>query len=101
MIKDGKPILHQCERCERTKITTLVTFKQNVSYFFQRQEFSGRVCLGCMNQEFLKFEFVTLVGTWCGIIGCLLGPVYILTNLLEYLFSGSFLIMRDTDKLGI
>lgn len=53
-----------------------------------------------MSQEFLKFEFVTLFGTWWGIIGCLLGPVYILTNLLEYL-SGSFLIIRETAKLGI
>jgi hypothetical protein len=94
------PVPRKCDRCGQAKTTALVTFKQNISYIFRRQEreFSGWVCFGCMTGEFIKFEFVTLIGTWWGIIGCLLGPVFILTNLLEYL-SGSFLVGRDAIRL--
>src|SRR5260221_5746194 len=90
----------KCDRCGRTKITSLVTYKENISYFFRRQEreFSGRVCFGCMTLKFVEFELVTLVGTWWGIIGFLLGPVFILMNLLEYI-SGSFLILHDATKM--
>lgn len=89
-------IPYSCDLCGGITATAHVTFKQNVSYFFRRQEkeFSGRVCFGCMTAKFVKSESVTLLGTWWGIIGCLLGPVFILMNLLEYL-SGSFLIGRD------
>jgi hypothetical protein len=87
---------HKCNLCSGYSATTLVTFKQNVSYLFARreQEFSGRVCFGCMTATFLKFEFVTLVGTWWGIIGCFVGPFFVFTNLLEYI-AGSFSIARD------
>src|SRR6266498_2670704 len=86
----------ECDQCKRRRITTLVVFKQNVSYFFQRREreYSGYVCFGCMSARFIEFEFVTLLGTWWGIIGCILGPIFILQNLLGYL-SGCFLISRD------
>ena len=53
-----------------------------------------------MTRKFVRFEFVTLIGTWWGIIGCLLGPVFILTNLLEYL-SGSVLIGRNRTRLWV
>jgi hypothetical protein len=89
-------ILHPCERCGHIRITTLVTFKQNVSFIFRRwqRELSGQLCFVCMTATFSKFEIVTLFGTWGGMIGCLLGPYFILTNLFEYL-AGSFLIARD------
>jgi hypothetical protein len=89
-------IPRQCDCCGRTRITTLANFRQNVSFFFGRRErvFSGKICFVCMTKEFLKFETTTLFGTWWGLIGCLLGPVYLLYNLLEYA-SGSFLIARD------
>jgi hypothetical protein len=53
-----------------------------------------------MTLQFVKFEFVTLIGTWWGVIGCLLGPVFILSNLDEYI-SGGFFIMRDTARLRL
>jgi hypothetical protein len=94
-----QPVLNKCDRCGLIRITALVTFKQNVSFFFRRwqREFSGRLCFRCMTLEFLKFELATSVGTWWGIIGLLLGPYYILTNLLEYL-AGSSLIARDAAR---
>ena len=97
-----EPELRKCDLCGRTKITVSATFKQNVSFFFQRQErtLSGWMCFGCMTRKFLSFEITTLVGTWWGIIGCLLGPVFILRNLSEYL-SGSFKIRREGAKLRL
>jgi hypothetical protein len=53
-----------------------------------------------MTAKFMEFEFQTLVGTWWGIVGCILGPIFILKNLLEYV-SGSFLIAVDTTKLRL
>ena len=95
-------IRKKCEQCKKQRITTLVVLKQNVSFFFQRREreFSGYVCFPCMSARFIEFEFVTLIGTWWGIIVCILGPIFILRNLLEYL-SGSFLIARDFIKLRL
>jgi hypothetical protein len=94
--------LHKCDVCGHIKITALVTFKQNVSFFFRRQErmLSGQMCFGCMTEKFVSFELITLIGTWWGIIGCLLGPLFILTNLSEYV-SGCFLIRREAARLRL
>jgi len=89
----------KCDLCQRKRLTASVTFKRNVSYFFGRHEtvFSGRVCLSCMTRRFVGFEIVTLIGTWWGIIGLILGPIFIVTNLFEYL-GGSFDIGRAAAK---
>jgi hypothetical protein len=34
--------------------------------------------------KLLEFEGATLIGTWFGIIGCILGPYYLMLNLLEF-----------------
>jgi hypothetical protein len=82
IVNVSQRIAHNCEVCGRARITTLVKFKQNVSYIFRRQEktFHGWACFRCMAEKFLTFEFVTLIGTWWGIIGCLFGPVYLVLN---------------------
>ena len=100
IVNVSQRIAHNCEVCGRARITTLVKFKQNVSYIFRRQEktFHGRACFRCMAEKFLTFEFVTLIGTWWGIIGCLFGPVYLVLNVSEFLF-GSFCIGRDAAQL--
>jgi hypothetical protein len=54
---------------------------------------SGNLCLSCMTNEFLSFELTTLFGTWWGIIGCVLGPFFLLHNLAEYA-EGSIAIVR-------
>jgi hypothetical protein len=38
-----------------------------------------------MTKEFAGHETATLLGTWWGIIGCILGPVYLVSNILEYI----------------
>jgi hypothetical protein len=53
-----------------------------------------------MSARFIESESITLLGTWWGIIGCILGPIFILRNILEYV-SGSFLITRDFVKLRL
>ncbi len=93
-------ISKKCTSCGRNKITALVSFKQNVSYLIRRQqrEFSGWLCFKCMTAEFAKFELVTLVGTWWGIIGCVLGPVFIVLNLFEYI-SGSYTMIHAAVRM--
>jgi len=102
MPKAAAPLVRSCDQCGREKSVALVTFKQNVSYLFQRSErkFSARLCLSCMTMRFLQFELVTAVGTWWGLIGCILGPYFLLINILEYL-SGSFEIARGIVKGGV
>ena len=87
--------LHRCVRCGEVRPTALVTFKANVSLIFRRRqsEFCGYVCFSCMTKEFFSFEVTTLVGTWWGIIGCILGPYFIIINVCEYC-AGSFVILR-------
>lgn len=81
------PVIRECKRCGKMKITQSVFFIENISYFFGRQEriFQGYVCFSCMTKTFAIFETRTLLGTWWGIIGMIAGPGYLLENLIEYL----------------
>jgi hypothetical protein len=46
-----------------------------------------------MSKTFAVYEGLTLVGTWWGIIGMMLGPIYLVTNLIEYA-RGCFFFAR-------
>lgn len=87
-VREQRPplALQKCDRCKAMKRTQTVYFKQNVSYFFSRyeEEYCGNLCLGCMTIKFASFELRTLFGTWWGIVGLLLGPSILVSNLLEY-----------------
>jgi hypothetical protein len=103
-------VFRKCDRCGRAKTTTLVTFKQHISFVFkcEQKEFSGWLCFRCMTRTFVKFELYTIFGIiGCllapmfirgGIIRFLLGPIFILLNIDEYI-SGSFLIIRAAVSL--
>jgi hypothetical protein len=84
-----------CQRCGKARHTTLVLFQSNVSLLFRRQErkVCGHFCLSCITKTFAICEGVTLVGTWWGIIGIFVGPIYLTTNLIEYA-KGSIAIAR-------
>lgn len=88
-----------CQRCGQHRLLASVDFKQNISFFIQRheREFSGYLCFGCMSIRFAAFEVATLLGTWWGMIGCILGPIFIFQNLLEYI-AGAFTIARNLFK---
>lgn len=85
-----------CKICCREKKTRWVMFNENISYFFARRArtFSGFVCISCMSKVFFEFEAKTLLFTWWGIIGLVLGPIYILTNLIEYVRQAAPLLLR-------
>ena len=85
-----------CERCRAVKNTKLCFFKENISSSFARSErtFTGNVCFGCMTKVFCEFTAKTLVGTWWGIIGALLGPAIIGGNIIEYLHN-TFKFIKD------
>jgi hypothetical protein len=79
----------KCERCGRARNTQLVLFKANVSYFFRRtySETSGCFCFPCTTLHFVAFEMTTLFFTWWGIIGMIVGPLYLLHNVMEYMMA--------------
>lgn len=89
-----------CDRCQVEKNTQYCLFKQNVSYFFGRQEktFSGNMCFSCMTDVFFESTFTTLAGTWFGIIGAMLGPFFILGNIHEYCSTSiKFMFMKKNS----
>jgi len=93
--------IRTCCQCGQMRVTALVTFKQNISFIFRRweKEISGDTCLPCMCTSFLVYETSTLAGTWWGLIGCVVGPIYIVTNLFEFL-AGCYTIARQAiDRL--
>jgi len=53
-----------------------------------------------MTKGFLSFELTTLFGTWWGIIGCVLGPFFLLHNSSEY-FEGSIAIARAKRRFKL
>jgi len=91
-----RPAISKCSRCGRTKYTQHLVFKQNVSYFFARKErqFSGDLCFSCASRTFASVELTTLFGTWWGMIGFWLGPLYIVHNLVEYIIA-TFRFVRN------
>src|SRR5262245_2955150 len=93
-----RPAISECSRCGRTEYTHHLVFKQNVSYFFARKEreFSGDFCFSCASRMFAKVELTTLIGTWWGIIGFWVGPLYIVHNLVEYI--GGSAALNDRPK---
>jgi len=92
-----RPAISKCSRCGRTEYTQHLVFKQNVSYFFGRKErqFSGDLCFSCTSRTFATVEFKTLLGTWWGIIGFWVGPLYVLHNLVEYIIANSCFVRNE------
>src|SRR5690349_14485508 len=78
--------LRPCEYCGLRRPTQLVIFKANVSYFFQRREWEccGYLCAHCATVSFLSLTLQTALGTWFGIVGIMLGPGYLINNVVEY-----------------
>lgn len=76
-----------CEACGHLSETQRVYLKQNISYCFQREErtLCGYVCEPCMRRIFLRFEGNTLIMTWWGVIGLLVGPWILVSNLFGFL----------------
>jgi hypothetical protein len=85
----NRPAISKCSRCGRTEYTQHLVFKQNVSYFFARKErqFSSDLCFSCASKTFASVELTTLFGTWWGMIGFWLGPLYVVHNLVEYIIA--------------
>src|SRR5258708_28125035 len=75
-----------CKVCGKAKRVQVASFQQNISYFFGRRQrtFYGAVCFRCMNTTFLEFQGCTLVGTWWGMIGFVLGPIMLTMNVANY-----------------
>ena len=99
-----RPAISKCSQCGRTKYTQHVVFKQNVSYFFARTErqFSSDLCFSCASRTFASVELTTLFGTWWGMIGFWLGPLYIVHNLEEYIIATFRFVRSETHvRIGL
>ena len=76
-----------CAHCGRQRVTLNAQFRENVSYFFQRQERSidESLCFACTSKVYAAFTLRTLFGTWWGLIGMFLGPVILVSNTLWFM----------------
>jgi hypothetical protein len=86
-----------CGKCFQVKQTQHCCFRQNVSFLIARRQkkFSGDLCQRCMGRMFRQFTLNTVVGTWWGVIGAILGPVIILGNIFQYA-KGTYRFIRTT-----
>lgn len=80
-----------CQSCGSKEHVQKLMFCENVSYFFERREkiFEGYICSSCMGHIFFIYTKTTVVGTWFGVTGIFLGPIYILSNIYN-LIKGYF-----------
>jgi hypothetical protein len=78
--------IRQCQNCGKVRNTQHCVFKANMSFIFRRwyTELDAHLCIGCATIKFIAFEVSTLCLTWFGIVGILVGPVYIFHNVIEY-----------------
>jgi hypothetical protein len=78
--------IRKCQNCGEIRNTQHSVFKANASFFFTRRyrEIDGHFCIGCTTKQFFGYEVATLCLTWFGIIGMVLGPVYLFHNIVEY-----------------
>lgn len=96
--------IRSCAVCSRVKATLWIEYSENISYFFERRvrKFEGFVCMPCMTKRFLEYELKTLLFTWWGVIGLVVGPAYLLANLVEYTRrSATFVWYRDRPAPGL
>ncbi len=78
-----------CGRCGQQRITFRGEFHENMSMFFQRQErtVDTKLCFPCTAKVFGSFTGRTLLGTWFGVIGTIVGPIYIVSNIGWFFFN--------------
>lgn len=78
-----------CESCGKQCATFRGEFHENISYFLGRKEraIDAKMCFPCTAKVFGSFTGRTLFGTWWGIIGAFLGPIYIVLNTGWFIFN--------------
>jgi hypothetical protein len=76
-----------CQKCASFEPSRYSEFRENISYIFRRQEkeYCGYLCFRCMTITYSEHTIKTLLFTWFGGIGIVLGPIYILGNTYTFL----------------
>ncbi len=75
-----------CEACgSDARPTSQVSFSSNISLFVVRfmRSRRGCFCAFCACKYFLEHTAITLVAGWWGVIGCLLSPILIGSNIVN------------------
>lgn len=64
--------------------------RQNVGLVVLRlhKTLDARLCRGCLDRRFREMTLITLVGGWWGIISFFVTPVFLISNLTQYLGAG-------------
>lgn len=85
-----------CQRCGQHRVIFHGEFHENISYFFRRKErtIDAELCFPCTGRVFIELTGRTLLLTWWGIIGAIVGPIYIISNSGWFLFN-SFKFLRQ------
>lgn len=99
-----KPTNHRgiCGRCGQERATFRGEFRENISYFFERKErtIDAELCFPCTARVFIELTGRTFLLTWWGIIGAIVGPIYIVSNI-SWFFFNTFRFMRQGMKGGM
>lgn len=85
-----------CGHCGQTRLTRPVLLRQNISYLSGRQErmFCGDLCLRCLLPQWWRYTIPTLLLTWFGVMGMIVGPWYIVLNTTETLTAAAGLLCQ-------
>jgi len=81
--------LGMCQRCGKQRVIFRGKFHENISYFFERKErtVDAKLCFLCTAKVFGDFTGRTFFGTWWGVIGAMVGPIYIVSNFGWFFFN--------------
>jgi hypothetical protein len=75
-----------------------MTYRANVSYFIGRRQFTltEHLCWPCATKTFIGYELLTLVGTWWGLIGFIVGPFFLIDNIIQYVRASYCFAFKKT-----
>lgn len=78
-----------CNHCGQYRTAFHGKFYENRSYCNYREErtVDAKLCFYCTAKVFGLFTSLTLIGTWWGFYGTILGPFYILSNIGWFFFN--------------
>jgi hypothetical protein len=80
-----------CRVCKVDGPTKEVCFQQNIGMWFARRslKLKAELCRRCMGAYFRSFTLTTLFLGWFGIISFFVTPVFIVSNVVQYLGARS------------
>lgn len=78
-----------CQYCGVEAPTKYVDFHQNIGVLFIRfgKSIDGQLCKTCIHHHFWSMTTTTILLGWWGLISFFLTPIFLVNNVVRYLFS--------------